>query len=92
MTILELVDELTYRNYAHNRRISPGVTPERWAKAYGPTSVAMEARYQAEFNELLAKEGVGPERAKTPAKVISIDRWRELEYQHFIAPNVEERE
>lgn len=63
MTILELVDELTYRNYAHNRRISPGVTPERWAKAYGPTAAAMEARYQRELDELLAKEVIGAELA-----------------------------
>lgn len=48
MTSLEFIDELTYRNYAHNRRISPQVTPERWEKAYGPNAVAMEERFQRE--------------------------------------------
>jgi hypothetical protein len=41
-------DELTYMNYAHNRRISPHVSAERWAKVYGPSSSDMEARYQVE--------------------------------------------
>ncbi len=50
-TLTELIDELTYRNYEHNRRISPHVTPERWAKSYGPTVAAMEERFQREQSE-----------------------------------------
>ncbi len=47
-TLAELIDELTYRNYAHNRRISPNVSPERWAKSYGPTVAALEERFLRE--------------------------------------------
>lgn len=43
----QLVDELTYTNYAHNRRLSPHITPERWAKIY-PNAEAMEARFTAD--------------------------------------------
>ena len=46
MTPEQICDELTYRNYAHNRRLS--VTPDQWAKVYGSTSGTMEARYQRE--------------------------------------------
>ena len=48
MSIRELTDELTYANYAHNRRICPGVTVERWAKVYGPSAYDMENRFQRE--------------------------------------------
>lgn len=42
-----LLDELLYINYAHNRDVSPHVTPEQWAKIY-PGADQLEARYQAE--------------------------------------------
>lgn len=42
------VDELIYRSYAHNRTISPNVSPERWIKAYGYAAVEMEQRYMRE--------------------------------------------
>lgn len=45
----DLVSDLTYINYAHNRQISPHISVERWEKVYGPTAPAMEARYQAEL-------------------------------------------
>jgi hypothetical protein len=45
--LMGLVDELTYRNYAHNRMLSPHISPERWQKAYGDTA-AMEKRFHAE--------------------------------------------
>jgi len=48
MTARQIVDELTYINYAHNRRISPHVTPERWAELF-PNAQAMEARFQTEL-------------------------------------------
>ena len=41
----ELIDHLTYANYSHNRRISPNISPARWAKIYGSDAIAMEARY-----------------------------------------------
>ena len=41
------VDELTYRSYAHNRRISPAVAPERWGKLFA-NAEAMERRFQSE--------------------------------------------
>lgn len=56
MTPVELVDELTYINYRHNRQISPHVSPERWAKVYGPTSKAMETRYQGEYTGTLIED------------------------------------
>lgn len=43
----EIVDELTYRNYAWNRTISSEITPEQWSNVYGDVA-AMEARYQDE--------------------------------------------
>ena len=43
----QIVDELAYINYAHNRRLQPAVTPEQWAKVYGDTP-EMEARFQRE--------------------------------------------
>lgn len=43
-----IVDELTYRCYAYNRRVSPDVTPERWALLFGAATAAMEARFVAE--------------------------------------------
>ena len=46
-TITDLIAELTYRNYAHNRRRSPRITPEDWARIY-PDAEAMERRFQEE--------------------------------------------
>lgn len=40
----ELIDDLTYRSYAHNR--GRGVTPELWQKNMGGPVFEMEARYQ----------------------------------------------
>lgn len=51
MTPRELVDQLTYLNYAHNRTISPNVTPERWEKVYGPGVWEMEEQYQRELGK-----------------------------------------
>ena len=44
----ELIDSLTYSSYRHNREISPEVTPERWQKVFGPSTDAMEQKYQGE--------------------------------------------
>ena len=50
-TVLEnpngFVDELVYLSYAHNRRESPHITPERWAKIF-PDAGIIEARFQFE--------------------------------------------
>lgn len=43
-----LVSDLTYINYAYNRRRSPDVSPERWEKVYGPQTWVMEERFQRE--------------------------------------------
>lgn len=46
-----IVDELTYINYKHNRTISPKVTPEDWEVCYPKGTVpVMEAKLQAEKN------------------------------------------
>ena len=50
-TLANVIDSLTYVNYRHNRRISPDISPERWAKIFGPGASAMEARYQQENQE-----------------------------------------
>ena len=42
-----IVSELTYRSYAHNRMISPEITPERWAKVFAGAA-QMEERFQKE--------------------------------------------
>ena len=47
MTLPELMDELTYANYKHNRGRAPEIPPERWKKIYANVD-AMEARYQRE--------------------------------------------
>ena len=49
----KLFSELTYASYAHQRRISPEVSPERWAKIF-PRAQAMEARYQEELSRCQA--------------------------------------
>lgn len=50
----ELIDDLTYFNYAHNRNLSPHITPESWAKVYGQRTPAMEERYQREQGKVSA--------------------------------------
>lgn len=46
-----IVDELTYRMYAHNRR-EYGVRPQSCYQLWGQTVVqAMEARYQSELRK-----------------------------------------
>ena len=49
---MKIVNELTYQNYAHNRKIAPHVTPERWVKAFGPSVTQMEERLQNEKGEM----------------------------------------
>lgn len=43
----DIADELTYRSYASNRRRSPWIAPERWARVY-ENAAEMERRYQQE--------------------------------------------
>lgn len=52
----KVLDELTYISYAHNRNLSPDVSPERWAKVYGPSARLMEVRYQAEREQMCEME------------------------------------
>ena len=44
---IDLVDELIYRNYAYNRKISPQVAPELYRKVFSNAD-EMEKRFQAE--------------------------------------------
>ena len=48
MTYADIVQDLVFRNYCHNRRLSPGISPERWEKVYGPGVWDMEKQFQAE--------------------------------------------
>jgi hypothetical protein len=43
-----LMADLTYRCYAHNRDLSPDITPASWKKVFGPEVDDFEARYQAD--------------------------------------------
>lgn len=43
-----LVADLTYISYAHNRKLAPHLTPESWKRVYGEAVDRMEAQYQAE--------------------------------------------
>jgi hypothetical protein len=43
-----LCDELAYASYRHNRRLAPGVSPERWAKIFQGAET-LEMRYQQEI-------------------------------------------
>jgi hypothetical protein len=51
-----IVDELTYSSYAHNRRISPHISPERWMHVFGPEVQELEMRFQAEKSGGLSHE------------------------------------
>lgn len=44
----EIIYDLVFINYAHNRDLAPDISPERWSRIYGDTT-AMEARYQREL-------------------------------------------
>lgn len=46
-----LIKELTYVSYHHNRQLAPEITPEQWEKVFGPAAQAMEARFQCESPE-----------------------------------------
>lgn len=48
MTPEQIVDELTYISYAHNRLAAEHITAEQWAKCW-PNAEALEARLQAEL-------------------------------------------
>ena len=49
MTPSQIVSELTYSCYAFNRRNSPHITPEEWARIFGPSATAaMEERFRKE--------------------------------------------
>lgn len=44
----QIVDRLIYLSYSHNRKLAPEITPERWAKVFGPTTPVMEEQFQRE--------------------------------------------
>lgn len=43
-----IIDELTFRNYAHNRMLSPHISPEQWALIYANVP-EMEERFLKTF-------------------------------------------
>lgn len=45
--LMSTANELVYASYAHNRRISPEVSPQRWAQIY-KNAAEMETRFQSE--------------------------------------------
>ena len=48
MTPQQIIDHLTYTNYAYNRRRSPDILPEQWEKILGPSVWEMEEEFQRE--------------------------------------------
>lgn len=51
-TYADLIDALTYRNYAYNRDLFPDIGPELWKLILNAYVVdAMEAKYQTERTE-----------------------------------------
>ena len=52
MTSADLVQDLIFLNYCHNRRLSPGISPQRWEKVYGPSVWEMEEQYQGELTTI----------------------------------------
>lgn len=53
MLLWNVVDELTYSNYAHNRLQSPQISLDRMARVYGMDKVRlMEQRFQREHPEM----------------------------------------
>lgn len=42
----QVVDELTYRSYAHNRNLHPDIEPEKWAVIFS-NAAELEKRYIA---------------------------------------------
>lgn len=44
----QIVDELTYRCYVHNRRSCPEITASEWAKCW-PGADKLEAKYKTEL-------------------------------------------
>jgi hypothetical protein len=57
-TLPTLIDSLTYSSYAHNRQLTPSVTPEQWSAIFGERTAILERRYQdecrSEFERVLA--------------------------------------
>lgn len=45
----EIIDELTYHSYFHNRRLSPDVPLSEWSKIFGNVD-QMEERYQTDLH------------------------------------------
>jgi hypothetical protein len=56
----EVVNDLTYINYKHNREISPHVTPKNWELIYGEHAVKrMERAYtQERLGEVFSDDSI----------------------------------
>ena len=46
----QLVDEMTYSSYRHQRKTCPEATVKSWATIFGPKTPLMEQRYQQELS------------------------------------------
>jgi hypothetical protein len=44
----QIIDELMYRSYSHNRRLVPETPPERYKIIFGEAVERMEQRFQME--------------------------------------------
>ncbi len=56
MKAIELVEDLIYANYRHNRLLSPMTEPEQWEPIFGEDTLAMEGRFQSEMHESFLRD------------------------------------
>jgi uncharacterized protein YeaO (DUF488 family) len=47
----KIIDYLTYRNYAYNRKMSPQIAAEDWHDVYGDAVYEFEQRYQEDLEQ-----------------------------------------
>ena len=64
MNEIDLISDLVYISYRHNRTISPEVHPYEWAKVYGHATAALEMRLFLErAEEQRVREALAQSRA-----------------------------
>jgi len=75
MTPSQIVSDLTYACYAHNRRTFPHVTPEQWVPVFGSHAAAMEEAFQHNLREerLAGEDSPTPQSPSQPKGSVITD-------------------